>query len=182
MHLRNRRGSDRRAEAEEHRVDRAAERSGDHRFGFLLREGRHPILQMLEIAGERGADHVRTGGEKLSKLDVARAEPRQRGGKARIGGAARRPFEQTREAHQRTRRRRNERRIDRAENALAGEDEAGATKTQQLRGSGDHKRQPECSVTMPPLIGRNETRAKPAARIIAANGSGFGNRRIDSTR
>ena len=44
-------------------------------------------------------------------------------------------------------------RIDDAENAFAGEHEAGAAETDEMRGAGDHKRQPECSATMPPLIG-----------------------------
>ena len=43
-------------------------------------------------------------------------------------------------------------RIDDAENALAGTDEAGACDTKQMRGARDHKRQPLCSATMPPLI------------------------------
>ena len=46
----------------------------------------------------------------------------------------------------------------------------------------DHNRQPECSATMPPVMRWNETRRKPAARIISANASGRGKRRIDSTR
>ena len=54
--------------------------------------------------------------------------------------------------------------------------------TQQMRGCGDHKRQPRCSATMPPVIGSNATRPKPAVRSIAANASGRGKRRIDSTR
>ncbi len=45
-----------------------------------------------------------------------------------------------------------------------------------------HNRQPECSATMPPVMRWNETRRKPAARIISANASGRGKRRIDSTR
>ena len=39
-----------------------------------------------------------------------------------------------------------------AEHAFAGEHEAGAAETDKMRGSGDHKRQPECSATMPPVI------------------------------
>jgi hypothetical protein len=33
----------------------------------------------------------------------------------------------------------------------------------------NHKRQPECSATMPPVMRWNETRANPAFRIISAN-------------
>ena len=47
---------------------------------------------------------------------------------------------------------------------------------------GDHKFQPECSATTPPVIGVNETRRKPAASIICAKAFGLGNLRIDSTR
>ena len=39
-----------------------------------------------------------------------------------------------------------------AENAFAREHEAGAAEADEMRGSGDHKRQPECSATMPPDI------------------------------
>ena len=46
----------------------------------------------------------------------------------------------------------------------------------------DHSRQPECSATMPPLMRWNDTRPKPAVRIMPANASGRGKRRIDSTR
>jgi len=46
----------------------------------------------------------------------------------------------------------------------------------------NHKRQPECNATIVALMRWNEARAKPAVRIISANASGRGNRRIDSTR
>ena len=61
-------------------------------------------------------------------------------------------------------------------------DVARAPEPKQVAGSSDHRRQPECSTTMPPLIDRCDTRAKPAARIISANAFGRGKRRIDSTR
>ena len=85
---------------------------------------------------ERGADDVGPRREKLSKLDVARAEPRQRRGKARVGVAARRPFESR--ARMRTNGRAAggmSRRIDHAEDAFAGENEAGATETQKFAGA-----------------------------------------------
>jgi len=37
----------------------------------------------------------------------------------------------------------------------------------------DNKRQPEESATMPPLMARCDTRAKPAARIMSANAAGL---------
>ena len=49
MHLRDRGGGDRRAEARKHRFERLAERGGDRRFGLALRERRHLVLQPLEI-------------------------------------------------------------------------------------------------------------------------------------
>ncbi len=57
-----------------------------------------------------------------------------------------------------------------------------ARRCPELRLNTAHSRQPECSATMPPAMGWNETRAKPAVRIISANVSGRGKRRIDSTR
>ena len=88
MHLRNRGGGDRRPEACEARADRPAERGGDHRFRLLLRERRHLVLQMLEIARKRGTDHVGARRQKLTELDVARTEPRERHRQTRPGGVA----------------------------------------------------------------------------------------------
>ena len=93
-----------------------------------------------------------------------------------------RPFEQPRELQPKPRRVRQGRGIDQAEHALAREDEARAREPEQMADCSDHKRQPECSATMPPLMDRCDTRAKPAARIISANAFGRGKRRIDSTR
>ena len=72
--------------------------------------------------------------------------------------------------------------IDGAEHALAREHETGAGKPRDVGGSRDHKRQPECSATMPPERVCQFTRAKPAARIISAKAFGRGNLRMDSTR
>ena len=58
----------------------------------------------------------------------------------------------------------------------------GAGEAKEMRGPGNHKRQPECSVTIPPVIGCIVTRAKPTVRIMAAKAWGLGKRRIDSTR
>ena len=52
MHLRDRGGGDRRAEARKDRGDRPAERGGDRRFGLGLRKRRHLILQAFEVAGQ----------------------------------------------------------------------------------------------------------------------------------
>ena len=90
--------------------------------------------------------------QELAELDVARPEPRERRRQPRFHSPAGRALEQPRDAQQRPRRRRHQRRIDGAEHALAGEHEAGSAETDEMRGTGDHKRQPECNATMPPVI------------------------------
>ena len=70
------------------------------------------------------------------------------------------------------RRHRHLRRIDQAEHALAGEHQARAREPDQMGNAGDHNRQPECSATMPPVSGWNETRPNPAVRIMPAKLSG----------
>ena len=108
MHLRNRGGGDRRTEAGKHRIEGLAERSGHRRFRLLLRERRHLVLQPLQIVGERRPHDVRARRQKLAELDVARAEPRERRGQARLDRAARRPFDQAQDSNERTRRRRHD--------------------------------------------------------------------------
>ena len=76
----------------------------------------------------------------------------------------------------------NVRRIDQREHALAREHEAGAGEAEEMGDAADHKRQPECSATTPPVIGVKVARRKPACSIIDANSFGLGNLRIDSTR
>jgi len=58
---------------------------------------------------------------------------------------------------------------------LAREHEAGAGKPRDMGQGRDHKRQPECSATMPPEKLCQPTREKPAARIISAKAAGRGN-------
>ena len=139
-------------------------------------------MQALEVAGQSSADDVGTGSKKLSELDIARPQPRQRRRQPRFGGAGRAALEQPHDANERPGADRRHDRINNAEDAFAGENETGAGKPQKVRRSRDHKRQPECSATMPPLMDWNETRAKAAARNIAAKACGLGKRRIDSTR
>ena len=153
MHLRDRGGGNRGPEARKHRGHRLVERGGDHRFGLGLRERRHPVLQAFEVAGQYGADDVRPRCQKLTELHIGRAEPGQRHRQPRLRRAGRGPLEQARDADERARRGRNGGGIDDAENAFAGEHKAGAAKADEMRGSRNHKRQPECNVTMPPLIG-----------------------------
>ena len=128
------------------------------------------------------ADHVRPRRQELAELDVGRPEPGQRGGEPVRGDAARRSLDQPRDAQRRAGRQRQPRGIDQAEHALAREHETGAAEAGEMGQPCDHNRQPECSATMPPVMRWNETRAKPAPRIISANASGRGKRRIDSTR
>ena len=63
-----------------------------------------------------------------------------------------RPLEEARELQPKPRRSRQGLGIDQAEHALAGEDEARAREPEQMADCSDHKRQPECSATMPPLM------------------------------
>ena len=182
VHLRNRRGGDRRSEARKYRPDRPAERGGDRPLRLGLRKWRHVVLQLLEIARQRHADHVRSRRQELAELDIAWPEPRERRRQPRLRRAARGPLDETRQTQAETRRCRQHRRIDEAEHALAGEHEPGVAETKEMRGAGDHKRQPQCSATIPPVISLCVTRANPAARSMAAKSCGRGKRRIDSTR
>ena len=93
-----------------------------------------------------------------------------------------RPLDQAGGTQRHARRHRHLRRIDQREHALAGEHQARAREPDQVGNAGDHNRQPECSATMPPVSGWNETRPNPAVRIMSAKLSGRGNWRIDSTR
>ena len=140
------------------------------------------VLQPLEIARECDADHVRTRRQELAELDIARPEPRER--RRQPASAVLLLGRSIRRARRRrnARRRRQHRRIDDAENAFAGEHETGAAETDEIRGAGNHKRQPECSATIPPVMILWVTRAKPAARSMASKAGGLGKRRIDSTR
>ena len=151
MHLRDRGSGDRRTEAFKDRPDRLAERGGDRRFRILLRNGRHLVLKSFQIVGERGADDIRAGREELAELDIARTKARQRGRQSRLGAAAGGPLDEARDAQERTCRWRHGDRIDGAEYAFAREHEAGAAEADEMRGSGDHKRQPECNATIPPV-------------------------------
>jgi hypothetical protein len=110
------------------------------------------VLQPLEVPCQRGTDHVRPCRQELAELDVTRPQPRQRRGQPRIGRTFVAALEQPRDPQQRPRRHRYRGRIDQAKHALAGEHKAGATEADDMRGSGDHKRQPICSATMPPVI------------------------------
>ena len=156
----------------------------DHALGLCLRERRHLVLQRLEIARQRHADHVRPRRQELAELHIAGPEPGERG---RQGGwrrrLARRPLDQPRRPIRRRARGSGSRVVSTSANtpsrASTNPARPRRTRCDQTR---DHNRQPECSATMPPVMRWNDTRRKPAARIISANTSGRGKRRIDSTR
>ena len=112
----------------------------------------------LEVARQGDADHVRPS--PGPELHIGGAEPGQRGGQPVGGDLARRPLDHARE---RTAARAGSgSRVGRpAEHALAREHDARAAEAGEVGQTGDHKRQPECSATMPPLMRWNET---PEAR------------------
>jgi hypothetical protein len=93
VHLRNRGGGNRRAEACENRPDRLVEGRRDRRLGVGLGEWRHAILQTLEVARQHGTDHVGPGRKKLPELDIARAELGQRRREARFRRPGRVPLQ-----------------------------------------------------------------------------------------
>ena len=169
MHLRDRGGGDRRAEAREHRIERPVEGGHDGRFRLILRERRQLVLQAFEVERDRRADHVRPRGEELPELDVSGPEPCQRGGELGFAGSSgARALDQAGERDRGLRRQRQRPRIDQPEHAFAREHVAGAGQAEEMGNGGDHNFQPECSATTPPVISRNETRRKPACSIIAA--------------
>ena len=73
MHLRDRGRSDRRTKARKNCTDGLAERRGDRRLRLRLWKRRHVVLQLLQIARRRGADHVGPRRQKLAQLHIARA-------------------------------------------------------------------------------------------------------------
>ena len=150
-------------------------------LGFGLRKRRQPVLQGFQIARHRDADHVGPGRQKLSELEIGRAEPRQRARQPRAGFGAG-PFDQPRQPQRELSGRRHQTRIDDAEHAFAREHVSGADQPRDVGRRRNHKRQPECNATMPPERLSHFTREKPASRIISANALGRGNFRIDSTR
>ena len=181
MHLGDRGGGNRGAEAHKRLRYRAFQRLRDYGFGLLLRERRQAVLQALQVARHDHADHVGAGGEELAELEISGPEPRQRARQPRAGlGAG--PLDQPRQLQQQLPGWRHQDRIDDAEHAFAREHVGGAGKARDVGRRRNHKRQPECSATMPPERLCHFARAKPAAVIISANAFGLGNLRIDSTR
>ena len=181
MHLGDRCRSNRWAEVFKHPRYGPVECRNDHGFGLCLREGRQAILKILKVARHGHADHVGAGGEELTEFNVSRTEARQRARQAAARGGST-PFDQPRHADGELRLWRQRRGISEAEDALAREHVEGACESRGMNECRDHKRQPECSATMPPDMMSHLTRENPASRIISANALGLGNWRIDSTR
>src|SRR5204862_5819683 len=136
----------------------------------------------FQIARERQANDVGARRQELTELDVSRAEPRQRRRKSDRCAFRSRPLDQPRKLEPKPRGCGEGSGIREGEHTFAREYKTRARETKQMADRRDHKRQPECSATIPPLIIRCDTRRKPAARIISANALGRGKRRIDSTR
>ena len=133
-----------------------------------LRKRRQPVLQAFQIARHGDADDVGPGRQKLSELQIGRAEPRQRARQPRAGFGAG-AFDQPRQPQRELPGRRHQARIDDAEHAFAREHVSGADEARDVGRRRNHKRQPECNATIPPERLSHFTREKPAARIISAN-------------
>ena len=143
---------------------RTASRSGlpkrdlDRALRLGLRERRHLVLQRLEVARQRDADHVRPRRQELAELHVGRTEPGERGGEPVGGDRAGRPLDQPRETDRTARA---------GSGSRVGIDHSASTpsrantnpalaETDDMSKACDHKRQPECSATMPPVMRRND--------------------------
>ena len=96
VHLRDRRGRDRRAvERLEHVVERAAELELDHAAHVVERLGRHPVAQQLELGDQLLGEQAFAARDDLAELDVGRAErarTRWRSRRERPRRRARRPL------------------------------------------------------------------------------------------
>ena len=128
MHLRDRGGRDRGAEARIGLLQRTIECRDDGRFRFRLRERRHAVLQAFQVARERHADDIGAGRKELAELHVARAEMAQRGRNPSDRLVGLRRLDQAAEPQRELRARRKSGRIDDAEHA-------GAREHDSLRGS-----------------------------------------------
>ena len=182
MHLRDRGRRDRRPEGRIGFRERALQRLRDGGFRRGLRERRQLVLQRLEIARQRDADDIGPRREKLAELHVARPQPRERGRETPLRLDIVAPLHQPQHREAATRAAWQRRGVDQPQHALAREHEARPRETGEMDETEDHRRQPECSATMPPLSACQLTRANPASRIIPAKRSGRGKLRIDSTR
>jgi hypothetical protein len=153
VHLRDRGRGDRIAERGKRLRNRAAQRGGHGGFRLRARERRHAVLQALQVAGDRDADHVGPRRQELAELHIGRPEPGQRGGEPVLGIAGGRALDQAGDPHRQTRRRRQLRRVRQRQHAFARHHVAGAAEADEVGDRGDHSRQPEWMATMPPVSG-----------------------------
>ncbi len=144
MHLCDRGGGDRFAEADEDAVDRLPEGRLNRRDRDLARKRRHAVLQQLQMAHHIGADDIRTRRQKLAELDVGRPQSADRGGE--IAQAALRAAgggesgDQLGQGQRRARGGRHQHWVDVAEDAGAGEDETRARQAEHGAEGENHAR------------------------------------------
>ncbi len=134
--LRDRGGGDRLAERGEQLAERLAEGRFEDADRDLLREGRHPVLQPLQVAGRRHADDVGPRRQELAELDVGRPEAGQRRGQA--AGAEARAFELAAEPQDETQMRRQGGFVDEGEAALAGHHPADMDAPREMGDDAQH--------------------------------------------
>ena len=152
VHLRDRGGGDRGAEAGVDGGERFAQADGDGGLRFGLRERRHLVLQAFEIARDVGADHVGAGGEELAELDVSRPQPAERGGQPALAGLGARPLEEPGQCDRGLRQAVAAAACQRARTRPRARTRSRRAPDARMREPGDHKRQPECNATTPPVI------------------------------
>ncbi len=182
MHLRNRCCSHRRTKACIDRRKRFAERGYDSCLRLALRERRHLVLKAFQIARDRRTDHVRPCRQELAELDVGRpsllSAAASRLSPLFVLGRSRRRATAMPALAGKGRGRVS----TRANTPSRANTKPARVESEQMGRGSDHKRQPECNATTPPVMGVNDARRNPAASIIWAKAFGFGNFRIDSTR
>lgn len=120
------------AEGDEQLPHRLAERRLDDAHRLALGEGRHPVLELLEVEGGIHADDVGARREELAELHVGGPEPRQ-GPLERTGaGAEARPLQGAPELEGEAQVGWQLRRIDEGEGALARQHEADADAAEEV--------------------------------------------------
>ena len=154
-----------------------SKRRSDGGLRLGLRERRHPVLQALEVAGERRADDVGPRRQELAKLHIGGPERGER--RRKPVGDSEPPSRRSISRAMRTpsaRRRRQRRRIDgpntpsRANTKPARPRRTRWANAEITAARRAHSRQPECNATTPPVRTRWLTRRNPAAAIIVGKG------------
>ncbi len=125
-------GRHRRAERNEHLPDRLAEGRHDDLLGDILREGRHPVLELLKVEGRIHADDVGPRRQELSELDVGRPEPCQSPLQRSSATAEAGPLQHPPETKGEAQMRRQRLGVDEGEPALARQHEADPRPARQV--------------------------------------------------